>query len=70
MVYRIRYRRQTDRGEGELVLEANSPSEAMLKFQHVHSEPLRSPVAREVVTSVVPEEAEDDVPDDRVKELF
>lgn len=59
MIYRIRYRKQADSREGELVVEANSPSEAMLKFRHVHTE-WRRPA--EVVTSVVPEDVDDDAP--------
>jgi hypothetical protein len=57
MVYRIRYRRQRGRGEGELVVEANSPNEAMVKFCHVHSGHAKEGRAGEVVTSVTPEDS-------------
>lgn len=40
MVYRIRYRQSHVRGDGEAVVEANSPTEALVKFRH--SEPLTS----------------------------
>lgn len=59
MVYRIRYRKSRGASEGELVVEANSPSEAMLKFRHVHAEAQRP---AEVVTSVAPEDADAEEP--------
>ena len=34
MIYRIRYRRAETADDGEVVVEANSPTEAMVKFQH------------------------------------
>lgn len=70
MVYRIRYRRQRGSGEGELVVEANSPSEAMVKFRHVHGEPPRSPVAGGDVTSVVPEATDADAPQDSAEDIY
>jgi hypothetical protein len=57
MIYRIRYKKQRGRGEGELVVEANSPNEAMVKFCHVHNGRLKGDRAREVVTSVTPEDS-------------
>ncbi len=44
MEYRIRYRRGTAQAN-EMVVEANSPAEAMIKFQHTHSvqEDFRNP---------------------------
>ena len=49
MVYRIRYRQTHASNESEVVLEANSPTEALVKFRHtsVAAEP-----AAQVVTSV------------------
>ena len=55
MVYRIRYRS----GEGlddEVVVEANSPTEAMVKFQHTRETASRG-IRREVVTSVRAEDS-------------
>jgi hypothetical protein len=34
MVYRIRYHQDASGSGGEVTLEANSPSEAMVKFQY------------------------------------
>ncbi|MGC9455590.1 MAG: hypothetical protein ACP5HU_12110 [Phycisphaerae bacterium] len=67
MVYRIRYRKSRGASEGELVVEANSPSEAMVKFRHVHAETQRP---AEVVTSVVPEDADGDAPADEDDNWF
>jgi hypothetical protein len=33
MVYRVRYRSRDKSGQGEAVIEANSPNEAMVKFR-------------------------------------
>jgi hypothetical protein len=35
MVYRIRFRRDGQQSESEVVVEANTPTEAMVKFRHV-----------------------------------
>ena len=50
MIYRIRYRRHDGHDDAEVVVEANSPTEAVVKFQHAANGPRGS--AREVVTSV------------------
>ena len=56
MVYRIRYRQANGPDDAEVVVEANSPTEAMVKFHHARDGALsQSPC--EVVTSV---RAEDD----------
>ncbi len=38
MVFRIRYRQRCDGREGEAVVEANTPTEAMVKFRHAHGQ--------------------------------
>jgi len=55
MVYRIRFRQTRASDESEVVLEANSPTEALVKFRHtsVAAEP-----AVHVVTSVTADEHE------------
>jgi len=54
MTYRIRYRKPDTHGEAEMVVEASSPTEAMIKFQCSWDGP--SPRNREdVVTSVCAE---------------
>jgi hypothetical protein len=50
MVYRIRYRRSGGCDDAEVVVEANSPTEAMVKFQHTWDG--TSANCRDVVTSV------------------
>lgn len=56
MVYRIRYRSTGQPGNGEAVVEANSPTEAMVKFQYARDGG-SAQACREIVTSV---RAEDD----------
>ena len=60
MVYRIRYRPADAPREAEVVVEANSPTEAMVKFQHAWDAPL-SPAKPGVVTSVRPEDTHDEL---------
>ena len=59
MIYRIRYRRTDVSCDAETVVEANSPAEAMVKFQHTHDGRLASSgqSLQDFVTSV---RAEDD----------
>lgn len=58
MTYRIRYRKPDGCGEAEMVVEAGSPTEAMVKFQC--SWDGRSPARREdIVTSVRPEDEQE-----------
>ena len=52
MTYRIRYE-QGQMRQNEMVLEANSPVEAMIKFQHTRPDEDRSHPSR--VTSVQPD---------------
>ena len=55
MVYRIRYRTGDAPDGAEVVVEANSPTEAMVKFHHAHDSGWsRSPGG--VDTSVRPED--------------
>ena len=52
MVFRIRYRHQSDGRENEVEIEATSPTEALVKFRHLRDE--RPDVQRphERVTSI------------------
>ena len=52
MVFRIRYRHRSDGREREAVIEANTPTEAMVKFHHAHPQ-IHSPAsALDNITSV------------------
>ena len=51
MVYHIRYRERQNGDESEAVVEANSPTEAMIKFRHSLNAPAALP-AEQLVTSV------------------
>ena len=56
MIYRIRYRKPDVDRDREFTVEANSPTEAMVKFQHAwDSGPLSG--CGDLVTSVRAEEA-------------
>jgi len=55
MVYRIRYRKPDGPADAEAVVEANSPTEAMVKFHHGCDNAL-SQSGGSVVTSVRAEE--------------
>ena len=55
MTYRIRYRKPDARGEAEMVVEAGSPTEAMVKFQCSWDGPAPRNCG-DVVTSVSAEE--------------
>ncbi|MCK4276778.1 MAG: hypothetical protein KAX78_09710 [Phycisphaerae bacterium] len=37
MLYRIRYDSDEGSGEAEVAIEANTPTEAIVKFRHMHS---------------------------------
>ena len=56
MTYRIRYRRADAHGEDEMVVEAGSPNEAMIKFQCSWDGPAPRRY-EDVVTSVRAEES-------------
>ena len=59
MTYRIRYRKPHGRGDGEVVVEAGSPTEAMVKFKNAWDGGATDR-SRDVVTSV---RADDDYAD-------
>jgi len=52
MVYRIRYRRENDHGQAEVVVEANSPTEALVKFRHTYSGNVDMERLRQRITSI------------------
>ena len=58
MVYRIRYRDRCNDKEAEAVVEANSPTEALVKFRHVHGAAAHPTIAPEGVTSICAEDPE------------
>lgn len=56
MTYRIRFRPEEGDRDAEAVVEANSPTEAMVKFRHAQDRSSRKPAAVERrITSVRPE---------------
>lgn len=55
MEYRIRYRSQRDNAETEVTVQANSPTEAIVKFRHTHGLGKAGQDKHEVVTSVYTE---------------
>ena len=62
MIYRIRFCRPGQTDESEAAVEANNPTEAVVKFRHTHStqdSPSR-PAGR--VTSIRPEPPKPDEP--------
>ena len=52
MTYRIRYKQARGAGEAEAVIEANSPTEAIVKFRCTRSHAVSHPVHQDVITSV------------------
>ena len=61
MVYRIRYRGDDADNDREMTVEASSPTEAMVKFQHAWGGPATGRRG-DIVTSVRAEEAFCDFP--------
>ena len=61
MIYRIRYQQPDAPGAGEFVVEANSPTEAMVKFQHTRDNRSAPDWSESVVTSVRAEDACDEL---------
>jgi hypothetical protein len=55
MVFKIRYRRQLDGHESEVSIEANSPTEALVKFRHACGHAHGAAASSESVSSVPPE---------------
>ena len=60
MVFKIRYRRQNDGQESEIAIEANSPTEALVKFRHTWGQAQGAAASSESVSSVPPDDAEGD----------
>lgn len=52
MEYRIRYRGGDTSDEAEFVVEANSPTEALVKFHHTHPDGEKISRAQANVTSI------------------
>lgn len=53
MIFRIRFKHARDSRESETVIEANSPTEAMVKFRHIHtSRPQHPHLLHEQITSI------------------
>lgn len=60
MTYRIRYRPEDGTRESEVVVEAHSPTEALVKFRHTQDRPSRPAAMQRRITSVSPESFGDD----------
>jgi hypothetical protein len=65
MVYRIRYRDERTSGEAEAVVEAATPTEALVKFCHTRDDAPDPTVLRGRVTSISPDSAFDPAGDAR-----
>ena len=52
MTYRIRYRMVAGAAEGEMLVEANSPTEALVKFRCAHGPGRSGAGGQDMVTSV------------------
>jgi len=55
MVYRIRFRSAAEGRESDALVEAGSPTEAMVKFRHTHGGRFDRDHASRCITSVVSE---------------
>ena len=62
MMYRIRYRCNNTSKQAETTVEANSPNEALVKFQHAHKAYSRAGEMPGPVTSVSPEDSREALP--------
>jgi len=58
MVYRIRYRDDSTPGGAEVIVEAATPTEALVKFCHTHPHSPDPAAAHQMVTSISAESAE------------
>jgi len=56
MNFRIRYKQARGLHEAEAVVEANSPTEALVKFRCIRGGRTSAPLQQEQVTSVCPAE--------------
>ena len=61
MIYRIRYRRPDATDDREFVVEASSPTEAMVKFNHTHDGAGELSRCARVVTSVRAEDTGEEI---------
>ena len=59
MTYRIRFKQTEGAGEGEIVIEANSPTEAVVKFRCARGQTFHHVMKQEEITSV----SDADMPD-------
>ena len=57
MVYRIRYSDDRRQSAGEILVDANSPSEAMIKFHCTNGQQFSSPSVTPKITSVCADNA-------------
>lgn len=62
MVYRIRYCDSNSPGGAEVVVEAATPTEAIVKFCHTHPSSPDPATAHQMVTSISAEPAEHPYP--------
>jgi len=60
MVYRIRYKHPEAAAEAEMLVEANSPTEALVKFRHLRDDQTSPPPPAERITSIYAEYYGDD----------
>ena len=58
MVFKIRYRRRTDGQESEVAIEANNPTEALVKFRHTCGH-AQDPAGSSESVTTVPEDTEE-----------
>lgn len=64
MVYRIRYCDSNSPGGAEVVVEAATPTEALVKFCHTHPSSPDPATAQQMVTSISAESTEPAYPDE------
>lgn len=60
MLYRIRYHEESAAREREASVEANSPTEALIKFRYTRQDVDRAGMPRREITSVCAEDFTDD----------
>ena len=61
MVYRIRYREAGKPDKAEMVVEANSPTEAIVKFRHLYPGRRQDDLKHEI-TGICPERCHNETP--------
>ena len=59
MNYRIRYRQPKEADEAEVIVEANSPTEALVKFRCTLGPRVGAEPQRDMVTSICPADRPD-----------